>query len=175
MGLTMFALFEAGNQVVFTMSTPRFGSASRGANHVSPLRGDYAMIIKMFVLWSCVFAPRRGATWLAPCKERSDAAWGLGRVSYRCHPASKRANMVGVVGVGEHVWGGRCRRICLGSRTMVCGDRRCEITMFALFEAGSQVISPVSTPRFGFASRGANHVSPLRGDCAMGFTMFALL
>ena len=43
MGLTMFALFEAGNQVVFTMSTPRFGFASRGANHVSPLRGGCAV------------------------------------------------------------------------------------------------------------------------------------
>ena len=47
---------------------------------------------------------------------------------------------------------------------MACGDRRCDITMFALFEAGSQVIFIVSPPRFGFASRGANHVSPLRGD-----------
>ena len=36
----------------------------------------------------------RGDTWLAPCKERSDAAWGLRLVAFRCNPASKRANMV---------------------------------------------------------------------------------
>ena len=35
----MFALFEAGLQVVRTRLTPRFGYASRGANRVAPLRG----------------------------------------------------------------------------------------------------------------------------------------
>ena len=35
--------------------------------------------------------------------------------------------------------------------------------MFALFEAGFQVVRTIPTPRFGFASRGANHVAPLRG------------
>jgi hypothetical protein len=35
--------------------------------------------------------------------------------------------------------------------------------MFALFEAGCQVVRTRHTPRFGFASRGANHVAPLRG------------
>ena len=39
--------------------------------------------------------PRRGCTWLAPGKERSDVTWGLGPVVVRCNPASKRANMVG--------------------------------------------------------------------------------
>ena len=38
--------------------------------------------------------------------------------------------------------------------------------MFALFEAGFQVIRPFTTPRFGCASRGANIVQPLRG-CAL--------
>jgi hypothetical protein len=37
------------------------------------------------------------------------------------------------------------------------------MAMFALFEAGSQVICTIPTPRFGYASRGANHVAPLRG------------
>ena len=37
------------------------------------------------------------------------------------------------------------------------------ITMFALFEAGLQVVRLHLTPRFGFASRGANRVAPLRG------------
>ena len=50
-----------------------------------------------------------------------------------------------------------------------------DITMFALFEAGNQVVFTMSTPRFGSASRGANHVSPLRGGCAVGLTMFALI
>jgi len=35
--------------------------------------------------------------------------------------------------------------------------------MFALFEAGSQVVGACPTPRFGYASRGANRVAPLRG------------
>jgi len=35
----MFALFEAGIQVICTILAPRFGCASRGANHVAPLRG----------------------------------------------------------------------------------------------------------------------------------------
>ncbi len=35
--------------------------------------------------------------------------------------------------------------------------------MFALFEAGIQFNRSYPTPRFGYASRGANHVAPLRG------------
>jgi hypothetical protein len=35
--------------------------------------------------------------------------------------------------------------------------------MFALFEAGIQVNRSYPTPRFGYASRGANRVAPLRG------------
>jgi hypothetical protein len=34
-----FALFEAEFQVICTILTPRFSCASRGANHVAPLRG----------------------------------------------------------------------------------------------------------------------------------------
>jgi hypothetical protein len=37
--VTMFALFEAGIQVARLQATPRFGCASRGANHIGPLRG----------------------------------------------------------------------------------------------------------------------------------------
>ena len=44
---------------------------------------------------------------------------------------------------------------------MVYGNRY--ITMFALSEAGFQVMRLRPTPRFGYASRGANHVAPLRG------------
>lgn len=40
----MFALFEAGIQVIRLHPTPRFGYASRGANHVAPLRGAYVVV-----------------------------------------------------------------------------------------------------------------------------------
>ena len=35
----MFALSEAGIQIIRSYLTPRFGCASRGANRVAPLRG----------------------------------------------------------------------------------------------------------------------------------------
>ena len=47
--------------------------------------------------------------------------------------------------------------------------------MFALFEAGSQVVGACPTPRFGYASRGANRVAPLRGAASRGANRVAPL
>ena len=48
-------------------------------------------------------------------------------------------------------------------------------TMFALFEAGSQVVGACPSPRFGYASRGANRVAPLRGAASPGANRVAPL
>ena len=63
----------------------------------------------------------------------------------------------------------RNRGFNIGRFNLTCRPRRgrtlagCWFYRFALFEAGIQVICTIPTPRFGCASRGANHVCPLRG------------
>ena len=64
----MFALFEAGIQVNCNISTPRFGCASRGANHVAPLRGAGGHqgrpydVSYCLIFLSTTLAPRLNAT-----------------------------------------------------------------------------------------------------------------
>jgi hypothetical protein len=83
----MFALSEAGIQVVRLLPTPRFGCASRGVNHIGPLRGPAPYpgltVWHLFevLTWTTVCDLTEIFTWTTVC-DLTEVSLGLAPIMY---------------------------------------------------------------------------------------------